>query len=754
VTEETKRIPLVGDRQAESATHVGEFEFRSLLEKLPAGAYTCNPEGLITYFNQHAVQLWGRAPRLNDRRDRFCGSFKLFSPDGSPIAHDQCWMALALKNDKEYNRREIVVERPDGKRLTALAHANPIHDESGRLLGAVNVLVDISDRKRDQEEIETRARQQAIIADLGRRALTEPDLSALMEVAVETVAHTLGVEYSEVLELLPEGDALLLRAGVGWKEGLVGQATVGAGLGSQAGYTLVTDGPVVVDDLRAEKRFSGPPLLHEHEVVSGMSVIIRGREGPFGVLGAHTKGHLTFTENDVNFLRGVANVLAITIERKEAEEALHEVREAERQRMARDLHDEALQDLTYALTEAQLVQKLSQNPELNSRLERLAGTLKRAGQGLRGAIYDPRLEEQDREQSFTEQLEALVELYRRRHPDTEIELSIELSIEGDFAPPLSKTAEAELLRIVREALNNAHRHSEAGCIRVALGASGGKLWTKISDDGRGFDPARTAVGMGTKGMRERARKLGGDLRIESKPGEGSTVLFELAVRTGEEGPEEEVRILLVEDHTSFRQALASVLGQEQGFSIVAQAGSLSEAREVLSTGVDVAIVDLGLPDGYGGELIKELRETNPQAQVLVLSASLERPEVARAVESGAAGVLHKSTGLDQIVEAVRRLKMGQTLVPLGDIVELMRFASSRREEEYEARQAIARLTPREREVLHALADGLNTKEIADRLCLSVTTARNHLGSIFAKLEVHSQLQALVFALRYGLVDIS
>jgi PAS domain S-box-containing protein len=750
VTEETKRIPLVGDRQVESAPHIGEFEFRSLLEKLPAGAYTCSPEGLITYFNQHAVQLWGRAPRLNDRRDRFCGSFKLFSPDGSPIAHDQCWMALALKKDKEYNRREIVVERPDGKRLTALAHANPIHDESGRLLGAVNVLVDISGRKRDQEEIETRARQQAVIADLGRRALTEPDLSALMEMAVETVAHTLGVEYSKVQELLPEGDALLLRAGVGWKEGLVGQATVGAGLDSQAGYTLVTDGPVVVDDLRAEKRFSGPPLLHEHEVVSGMSVIIRGREGPFGVLGAHTRSHLTFTENDVNFLRGVANVLAITIERKEAEEALHEVREAERQRMARDLHDEALQDLTYALTEAQLVQKLSENPELGSRLERLAGTLKRAGQGLLGAIYDLRLEERGREQSFTELLEALVELNRRRYPHTEIELSIE----GGFASPLSKTAEAELLRIVREALINAHRHSEARRIRVALGASGGKLWTKISDDGRGFDPARTAVGMGTKGMRERARKLGGDLRIESKPGEGSTVLFELAVRSGEEGPEEEVRILLVEDHTSFRQGLASVLGQEQGFSIVGQAGSLSEAREVLSTSVDVAIVDLGLPDGYGGELIKELRETNPQAQALVLSASLERPEIARAVESGAAGVLHKSTGLDRIVEAVRTLKMGQTLLPLVDIVELMRFASSRREEEYEARRAIARLTPREREVLHALADGLNTKEIADRLCLSVTTARNHLGSIFAKLEVHSQLQALVFALRYGLVDIS
>lgn len=126
----------------------GELEFRGLLEKLPAGAYTCDPDGLITYFNQHAERLWGRSPRLNDPVDRFCGSFKLFASDGTPISHDQCWMALALKNEAEYNGHEIVIERPDGKRLTALAYANPIRDHSGKLAGAVNVLVDVSERKR------------------------------------------------------------------------------------------------------------------------------------------------------------------------------------------------------------------------------------------------------------------------------------------------------------------------------------------------------------------------------------------------------------------------------------------------------------------------------------------------------------------------------------------------------------------------------------------------------------------------------
>jgi excisionase family DNA binding protein/PAS domain S-box-containing protein len=133
---------------ADAATPMGEWHFRRLLEKLPAGAYTCDAEGLITYYNPQAVELWGRAPALNDPVDRFCGSFKLFTTDGEPISHDQCWMALALTRCEAYNGQAIIIERPDGQRLTALAHANPIHDATGKLLGAVNVLVDISDRQR------------------------------------------------------------------------------------------------------------------------------------------------------------------------------------------------------------------------------------------------------------------------------------------------------------------------------------------------------------------------------------------------------------------------------------------------------------------------------------------------------------------------------------------------------------------------------------------------------------------------------
>jgi len=133
---------------------------QALLAKLPAGAYLCDSDGLITYFNDHAVRIWGRAPELSNPVDRFCGSFKLYSSDGKPIAHDQCWMALALKAGKEYNGQEIVIECPDRIRRTVLAHANPIYDEAGNLQGAVNVLVDISDRKLAEE---VNARLSAIV---------------------------------------------------------------------------------------------------------------------------------------------------------------------------------------------------------------------------------------------------------------------------------------------------------------------------------------------------------------------------------------------------------------------------------------------------------------------------------------------------------------------------------------------------------------------------------------------------------------
>jgi signal transduction histidine kinase/ActR/RegA family two-component response regulator len=173
-------------------------------------------------------------------------------------------------------------------------------------------------------ELERLLNQQQAVADLGQQALAGVASNVMFDRAVQAVAGALEVEYAKVLELLPDGGTLLLRAGTGWKPGLVGRATVGSDLDSQAGYTLQREHFVIVEDLATERRFTGPPLLVEHGVVSGLSTVIGGRERPFGVLGAHTRQRRAFTEADAQFLRAVANILAASVERERAEAALQE----------------------------------------------------------------------------------------------------------------------------------------------------------------------------------------------------------------------------------------------------------------------------------------------------------------------------------------------------------------------------------------------------------------------------------------------
>ena len=216
------------------------------------------------------------------------------------------------------------------------------------------------------------------------------------------------------------------------------------------------------------------------------------------------------------------------------------------------------------------------------------------------------------------------------------------------------------------------------------------------------------------------------------------------------------RLLLVEDHVSFRQALAFMFEREPDFEVVDQVGSVGEVGK-LSDGmledVEVAVVDLALPDGDGLDLIEDLSLNEPQIATLVLSASLEPGRFARAIEAGAACVLHKATPIKDIIEAVRRLKAGEALHSPGEVIEMLRLVSREREEKREVLQAIERLTSREREILQALAEGLESREIAEKLNITVETERTHMVNILHKLGVHSRLQALVFAVRHGLVEI-
>jgi PAS domain S-box-containing protein len=189
--------------------------------------------------------------------------------------------------------------------------------QDGAAVQMLGMCRDVTERLRVNREVRVRARQQETLARLGERALTESDLQKFFNEVVTTVGEILDVELVKILELLPGDAELLLRAGIGWQAGLVGTANVSTGRETQAGYTLASSRPVIVEDLASETRFSGARLLHDHGVISGLTSPIAGRDGrAYGVLGAHTGRRRKFNDYDVSFLAAVANVVAGAIQRR------------------------------------------------------------------------------------------------------------------------------------------------------------------------------------------------------------------------------------------------------------------------------------------------------------------------------------------------------------------------------------------------------------------------------------------------------
>jgi PAS domain S-box-containing protein len=223
-------------------------------------------------------------------------------------------------------------------------------------------------------------------------------------------------------------------------------------------------------------------------------------------------------ENDrvTNFV-GVQNDIT---ERRRTEEALREIRRAERRRIARDLHDIVIQDLSGALQSLRLIHLRARKSGAEVDLAEELEALGRASSGLRSAVYDLRHE---KERPFVESVESLVELNRQATPEREVRLVIEEGFPGE----LSEGKSVELLRVVQEALTNARRHSRARNVEVRLGTEDGEILVEVSDDGRGFDTPHVRAGVGLSAMRERAEGLGGAFAVYSRPGEGTMVVVSI-----------------------------------------------------------------------------------------------------------------------------------------------------------------------------------------------------------------------------------
>ncbi|MGI9174605.1 MAG: chemotaxis protein CheB [Rhodothermales bacterium] len=238
----------------------------------------------------------------------------------SHVSHKIDGIELTSLAEQVLERLDTVEEELQSKdKRWFIVRMFPYRTVEDKIDGVVITFVEVTKLKRAEQELAERARKQAAVAELGQIALKGTPLDDLMQTTTQRVADILGAELCKVLELTPDGETLRLRAGVGWKEGYVGEAAVANDQRSQAGYTLVATEPVVVEDFSKETRFVAPSLLTEHGVRSGMSTIIHGVHQPYGVLGVHSLRRRPFTEDDARFLQAVANVLAEAIERTQSE---------------------------------------------------------------------------------------------------------------------------------------------------------------------------------------------------------------------------------------------------------------------------------------------------------------------------------------------------------------------------------------------------------------------------------------------------
>ena len=213
-----------------------------------------------------------------------------------------------------------------------------------------------------------------------------------------------------------------------------------------------------------------------------------------------------------------------------------------------------------------------------------------------------------------------------------------------------------------------------------------------------------------------------------------------------------ISLVLADQHSLFSQALRAVLETEPDIEIRAVAkDGLEAVAAVERTRPDIAIIDQGLTDTSGSQTIYLIRETVPTCRILVIAHSEDVHSLAEAIEAGANGFLSKTVGLDRLLQSIRAISRGETVVPPLLLGPLIDYLLGRRSVADSATKLIGRLTKREREVLAILAVGGGNETIAERLAISPQTARTHVQNLLTKLNVHSRLEAAAFVNQHGML---
>jgi PAS domain S-box-containing protein len=450
-------------KEAEEELRQSEERFRMLSEEVVEGL-VLSENGRIIDANRSLTEMFGYALEELVGLD----ASELTPPDYREMVRRR----ILQEDTSVYESRGL---KKDGTVFPI--EIRPRHlPYSGRRIRVTSV-IDLTERRRQEE------------------ALRQSE--ALYRTVVEQAAENIFLVDAETRRVLEANDALLLS--LGYAEDEIKKMTL---------YDIVAHDPESVDLNIGRVMEEGRAALGERQY--------RRKDGSLADV------EVNVSAVPYNGERAMCIVAHDVTERKRAEAMLEEIREAERNRIARELHDATLQDIVYALQEIQVMQVMA-GEDSDPSLEDTAEALRRSVEGLRGAIFELRLEE-TLDRSLVASLENLVDLNRRMARER---YDIDLVVGDGFPARLSERTGQELTRLVQEALTNVRRHAEADHVRVELGTDGEAAYVEVSDDGRGFDPHSAGTGIGRQSMGHRALELGGELTVESAPGEGTRVRFSI-----------------------------------------------------------------------------------------------------------------------------------------------------------------------------------------------------------------------------------
>ncbi len=546
------------------------------------------------------------------------------------------------------------------------------------------------------------ARQQEIVASLGKHALRREDLGELLARGLEFVRNALDVPMVALFEPVPGVEMLMMRTGTGWRDGTVGQLLQNSDANTQVTYALERGEAVVTTEGREAVGFHGLPLFRDHGVVSGISVVTSGPEGPSGVLGAYATEARTFGPGDVHFIQAVANILAAAIERKVAEEGLiqSQVRLQSVQKM------EAIGRLAGGIAHDfnNLVQAIGGYTEMllkrlpeGDPLHRSAEEIKKAGD--RAAALTRQLLAFSRQQVLQPKILDLnravmmVHGLLRRLIGEDIELETVLAV--DLGTVRADSAQLEQV-LMNLAVNARDAMPDGGTLTVETRnveltqddqreafaiQTGDYVLLSVADTGHGMDAETRArafepffttkpqgTGLGLSTVYGIVKQSGGYIWLDSEVGMGTRVRIYLPRVEGEvdavepkrrqsrHAPRGSETLLLVEDEEGVRELIREWMSGH-GYTVLAASNGLEALRlaEQHEGTIDLLIADVVMPQMGGPALAGRLLPRRPKMQVMYVSGYADEaigdPEMLKA----GAAFLQKPFTLDSLVRKVREI---------------------------------------------------------------------------------------------------